>query len=189
MRRVLLAVCLVAPLLAACHTITEQLPNPPSPVENIAAIPVINVPVPRTTPVPVAPTPRPDPAPTAPDTPDPEPTPEPDPEAGEENRNPVARMACSVYFVECDGQVVPGSQGASSAGVGCRVHLDATPKDAAGEHTYRAEPHWVFSNPGMIEVSTRNPWNPAFTGLGRHHQQIYAEADGVRCNSFGIDFY
>jgi hypothetical protein len=98
-------------------------------------------------------------------------------------------MACSVYFVECDGQVPPGTQNATSARVGCRVHLDATTKDAAGEHTYRTSPSWVFSNPGMIDVGNRNSWNPAFTGKGRHYQQIYAEADGVRCNAFGIDIY
>ena len=189
MRRVLLVVLFVAPLSAACHTITEDLPSRPSQLSVAAAIPVINIPVPKPTPVPtpvpVAPTPRPDPSPTA----RPEPDPTPEPAAGGENRNPVARMACSVYFVECDGQVVPGSHNAESARVGCRVHLDATPKDAAGEHTYRAEPRWIFSNPGMIEASTRNPWNPAFTGLGRHRQTVYAEADGVRCNAVGVEFY
>lgn len=188
MRRVLLVVGLVAPLAVGCHTITEELPNRPSPIRAVAAIPVINIPVPTVTPVPVAvvPTPGPTAAPTAP--PEDEPEPEPEPTGGQ-NRNPVARMACSVYFVECNGEVVPGSHRADSAAVGCRVHLDATPKDANGEHTWRTEPRWVFSNPGMIDFTPRNPWNPAFTGRGRHRQQIYAEADGVRCGSFGIDIY
>lgn len=102
--------------------------------------------------------------------------------------NPVARIACSVYFVECNGEVVSGSKGATSTSVGCRVHLDATTKDAGGDHTYRTEPRWVFSNPGMIEVFARSAWNPVITGIGRHHQEMYAEANGVRCGSFGIDF-
>jgi len=185
MRRVLQLAFLVAPFAAACHTITEDLPSRPSPVNSPgnSAIPVIVIPVPQTTPVPspvAAPTPKPPAA-----TPAPEPTAPPD--AGEKNRAPVARVACSVYFVECNGEVVPGSHGAGSTSVGCKVHLDATTKDANGAHTYR-EPRWVFSNPGMIEIFDRNPWNPSITGRGRHHQQMYAEADGVRCASFGIDF-
>src|SRR5262245_23958325 len=142
MKRVLLAVAVLG--AAACHTITEELPARPEPV-NIGGTPVvvINVPVPT-------PTPTPAPAPTATPRTDPTPTPPPsEPDPGVQNRNPVARMACSVYFVECNGEVVPGSHGASSASVGCRAHLDATTKDANGEHTYRTGPQWVFSNPGM----------------------------------------
>jgi len=190
MRPVLPLVLLVAPLVAACHTITEELPSRPSPVNSPVSggIPVINIPVPQQTPVPspvvVAPTPTPNPAPPV-ATPAPDPTAPPD--TGEKNRKPVARVACSVYFVECNGEVVPGSHRAGSTYVGCKVHLDATTKDADGAHTYR-EPRWVFSNPGMIDIFDRDPWNPSITGRGRHHQEMYAEADGVRCSSFGIDF-
>jgi len=99
----------------------------------------------------------------------------------------VARVACSVYFVECNGSIVPNSHHASETSVGCKVHLDATTKDANGEHTYR-EPRWVFSNPGMVEIQSSNAWNPAITGRARHHQDMYAEADGARCATFGITF-
>src|SRR6187401_3673619 len=122
MRRFLVAVALVAPWSAACDTITEEMPNRPSPI-NVGAIPVISIPVPKPTPVPtpvpvVVATPRPDPTPTP--RPQPQPTPTPEPDSGGENHNPVARMACSVYFVECNGQVLPGSHNAGSAAVGCR---------------------------------------------------------------------
>ena len=180
---------LVAPLLAACHTITEDLPNRPSPINSVGAIPVISIPVPKTTPVPVVaaptPTPPPNPGPTAPPATRPRlrlPLPPP-----ADDLNPVARMACSVYYVECNGQVIPGSHGAGSAAVGCRVRLDTSTKDADGAHTFRTPPRWVFSNPGMIDVSAGNAWNPAFVGKGRHRQTMYAEADGVRCGSVGID--
>ena len=188
MRPVRQLVFLVAPLAAACHMITEELPSRPSPVNSPVSgpIPVINIPVPRTTPVPapvvVVPTPTPNPPAATP-----APAPTAPPNSGEKNRKPVARMACSVYFVECNGEVVPGSHRAGETSVGCKVHLDATTKDANGEHTYR-EPRWVFSNPGMIDIFDRNPWNPSITGRGRHHQQMYAVADGVQCSSFGIDF-
>jgi hypothetical protein len=189
MRHVLRLAFLAVPLAAACHTITEELPSRPSaagsPVTTV--IPVIRIPVPQQTPVPspvvVAPTPAPNPTPpTA--TPAPEPT---APPSSEKNNRPAARVACSVYFVECNGVIVPNSHHASETSVGCKVHLDATTKDADGEHTYR-EPHWVFSNPGMVEIQASNPWNPAITGRGRHHQQMYAVADGAQCAPFGIDF-
>jgi hypothetical protein len=172
----------------ACHTITEELPSRPSAAGSPATgpIPVINIPVPQQTPIPspVA-TPAPAPTPVPPvATPVPEPT---APPSGDKNNKPVARVACSVYFVECNGEIVPGSHHASDTNVGCKVHLDATTKDANGDHTYRA-PHWVFSNPGMVDIQDSNPWNPAITGRGRHHQDMYAEADGVRCGTFGITF-
>jgi hypothetical protein len=184
MRGILMAAAVLGSLSVGCHTITEDLPSRPSPV-NVGGVPVvvISVPVPSPTPVP-SPSPPSAPTPQPTSTPDPTPT----PNAGGQNRNPVARVACSVYFVECDGQVVPGSKGATSARSGCRVHLDATTKDANNEHTYRTGPQWTFSNPGMIERSGQSAWNPAITGLGRHYQQISAAADGVRCATFGISF-
>jgi hypothetical protein len=192
MRRVLIPVSFVAALSVACHTITEDLPNRPSPVQvGGAPVIVVLVPVPTPTPLPSpVPVASPNPSPTA--TPDPGSTPAPSstptPSPGGQNRSPVARMACSVYFVECNGQVVPGSHRATSTSVGCRVHLDATTKDASGDHTYRTEPRWVYSNRGMIESAGRSAWNPVITARGPHHQEMYAEADGVRCNSFGISF-
>src|SRR5205823_5186162 len=169
-----------------CHTITEELPSRPSPVD-VGGIPtiVVQVPVPKTTPVP-SPTPAANPTPTPTPKSTPPPNPEPDPSG--QNRAPVARVACSVYFVECNGEIVPNSHNASSAPVGCRVHLDATTKDASNEHTYRTEPQRVFSDPGMIERSGNSAWNPAITGRGPHYQSMYAVADGVRCDAFGVNF-
>jgi hypothetical protein len=189
MRRVLLAVSLLAPLSVGCHTITEDLPSRPSPTEVTKGIPIINIPVPTPTPKPTAtPNPTPTATPAATPTPGPAPTATPPPDPGVENHSPVARIACSVYFVECNGDIVPGSHGATSAPVGCKVHLDATTKDASGDPTYR-EPHWVYSNPGMVDIFDRNPWNPSITAHGPHHQEMYAEADGVRCSSIGVDFH
>src|SRR6476646_1364996 len=99
MRHVLRIGFLVLPLAAACHTITEELPTRPS----AAGSPVSGIPVPQQTPIPspavVTPTPAPNPAPPA-ATPAPAPT--APPPATDKNHNPVARVACSVYFVECN---------------------------------------------------------------------------------------
>lgn len=188
MRRILSTVAVLGSLSLACHTITEDLPARPTPsLANGGGVPtiVISIPVPTPTPIP---SPTPQSTPTPEPTPKPDSTPPPDPNSGAQNRSPVARVACSVYFVECDGQVMPGSKNATSAPVGCRVHLDATTKDADNAHTFRTEPQWVFSNPGMIERSGRSAWNPAITGKGPHHQSMYAQADGFRCDALGVTF-
>lgn len=189
MRRILILASVLAPLSVGCHTITEDLPSRPSTLETTRATPIIMIPVPSPTPRPT-PTATPAPTPTATPvgTPTPAPTATPPPDSGGENRSPVARIACSVYFIECNGEIVPGSHGASSAPVGCKVHLDATTKDASGDPTYR-EPSWVYSNPGMVDIFGANPWNPSITARGPHHQDMYAQADGVRCASIGVDFH
>src|SRR5262249_44140813 len=120
MRRVLLVLAVLGPVSLACHTITEELPSRPSAIKSIAGgTPpgLVRVPVPAVRPVPspvASATPRPTPTAT------PTATPAPGEPPGGENRNPVARVACSVYFVECNGEPVPGSHNASSAPVGCR---------------------------------------------------------------------
>jgi hypothetical protein len=189
MRRILVFLGVLGAVQLSCHTITEELPNRPSSIKSIAGgtpTVIIQIPVPTPTPVPspvASATPRPTPTST------PQATPPPGEPDGGDNNNPVVRVACSVYFVECNGEVVPGSHNASSAPVGCRVHLDATTKDSNNEHTYRNEPTWYFSNPGMIERSGNSAWNPAITGKGPHTQSMYAEAGGVRCGSFSVTFH
>src|SRR3954469_25314350 len=140
MRRVFFIVSLLAPLSVGCHTITEDLPTRPStPIQREAPVPIVMVPVPVVTPKPApaaTPTATPNPGATPAPTPTATPAATPPPESGEHNMNPVARIACSVYFVECNGEIVPGSHGATSAPVGCKVHLDATTKDASGDPTY-----------------------------------------------------
>ena len=190
MRRILVAGAACGLLSAACHTITEDSPSRPSPVNVGGGVPtiVITVPVPTPTPVP-SPRSTPTPAPTPGATPTPGPTPTPNPGSGGQNRSAVARVACSVYFVECNGQVMPGSKNATSAAVGCRVHLDATTKDGDNTHTFRTEPQWVFSNPGMIGRSGNSAWNPTISARGAHSQTMYAQADGHRCEAFTVTFY
>lgn len=182
----LLAAMVVATLSLGCHTITEDLPSRPSPVNNVGAIPVIVIPVPALAPAPVpSPTPRPaEPAPT------PRPTAAPPTGGVNDNTNPVDRVTAGVYFVECDGVPVPGTGGARSVRVGCRVHLDTTPRDGSHRPTNpKGEPRWTYSNPGMLNIAGNSPFNPVITGKGGHRQTMYSEVDGHRSEPFSIDFY
>jgi hypothetical protein len=203
MRRTLpLAVLATVALSLGCHTITEELPARPAPV-NVGGIPVLIVPAgANPTPAPgspvvvVTPNPGPTPAPGATPTPRPNPTPTPNaPSPGgggggvNDNTAPVARVGASVYFIERNGQVIPNSGRATTAQVGSdRVHLDCTPKDAAGVPTNpRGTPSWSWSDAGAIDIRA-HPYNPTIIGRRPHTQCMSAAVDGVRSEQFCITF-
>jgi hypothetical protein len=191
MRRILLA-CVVCLVGAACHTITEELPSRPGPIDvgggaplAPPAPPVIVIPVPAPTPVVVEQPPS-DPAPN-----------NPPPGGGNphgqipNNTNPAVRLGAKVFFVECDGREIPGSEGSTSARIGCRIHFDVTPKDAQNQHTQvRNIPSWTFS-PASIAggVSGKTQFTPTISATGVGTLTAYCEADGVRSNDVRITFH
>jgi hypothetical protein len=143
-------------------------------------------PVAAASPSPV-PTPTPTPVPQAPPTTTP--TPSESPEIND-NDAPVERIGAGVYYVECNGEILPNSRNAKEAAVGCRVQLDATPKDADNVPTnprYKVE--WWFSEPTSIEVSGSNPLGPKIAAKRPHKQSINVWVDNVQSNTFSITFY
>jgi hypothetical protein len=182
-----LAVAVAA--LTACHTITEDLPSHPSPVQvgGPGSIPVIVVPVPQLTPTPAVPSPS---SPIAP-SPNPRPTATPDNGGGGgeppvTNTSPVVKLNAHVYFIECDGAPVSGSGGASSGPAGCRIHFDCTARDSSNSPTVpRGTPHWTYSNPGLLDGGS-NGFNPVVIAKRSGCFDYYAEVDGVRSNTSGF---
>ena len=64
----------------------------------------------------------------------------------------MAKVPTKVFFVECGGGAVPGSENATAADVGCRVHLDTTPKDAGGKPTQpKSGPQWSYSDTSAFD--------------------------------------
>jgi hypothetical protein len=184
-----------AAALLACHTITEDLPSRPTQIG--PPIPVVVVGFPEQ-----APDPRNVPSPSSPLAPSPNPnprtpaTPVPGGNGGgggggeppTTNRSPVARLNASVYFVECNGAPVPGTSRATTAPVGCRLHLDCTARDGSNSPTIpRGNPQWTYSNPGLVTGGSSG-FNPALTIRAAGHLDIYAEVDGFRSATFGVDF-
>jgi hypothetical protein len=176
--------------VVACTTITEELPTRSDPTQgaaNPAPLPVVVVPVPVPTPANPAP-------PSNPTTNPAEPNPNPPPSDGgippdiPDNTAPVAKLGAKVYFVECGGAELPGSGGASEAPVGCRVHLDVTPKDANNKPTQvKHTPEWTFSNMSIISVtSSTTGFNPTFIAKAPGTVTTYCEADGIRSNDVTI---
>jgi hypothetical protein len=145
----------------------------------------VQIPVP-TTPLPSA-TPAPNnPAPNNPPPHNPAPAPTPNPE-NPTSTSPVVKVGAKVYFIECGGEAVPNSQGATSTQVGCRIHLDATPKDASNAPTNpRGTPSWSFNDMSLISSSGTNEYTPTVTAKGRGTLSTYCEVDGVRSNTVTI---
>lgn len=185
----------VAFAVVACTTITEQMPTRPNPVGggNPVPLPVVVVPVP--VPSPNNPAPNPNPAPANPSNPNPNPAPPPDAGGGippdvPDNTSPAVKLAAKVYFIECDGVPIPDSGYATEALIGCRVHLDVTPKDASNKPTQlKNPPQWSYSDTSIISVTSSNPYNPAFIARAPGTVTAYCEADGLRSNDVTISLH
>ena len=177
---------------AGCKTITEELPTSASTPAGGA---VVNVPIPVVvTPVTLPQPETPAPAPS-PNVPSPGSTPVPDGEGDgdgpdiPDNTNPVAKVLIKVFFVECNGAAVPGTDSARQAAVGCRVHLDATPKDAGSRPTQaKSTPQWSYSDRSAIDVAGNSAFNPVLTVKRTGSTSISCTIDGVRSNDISIRF-
>jgi hypothetical protein len=130
---------------------------------------------PSPTPSPSAPLEQPTPA-----APAPSPSPEP-------NRAPVARVGARVYFIECQGQIVSGWD-SPTAPVGCRVHMDCTPRDAADQPTEpQGSPYWEINDSTLIAGGARTSYTPAFTVLRAGSLRLSAVIDRVRSNTIAVE--
>jgi hypothetical protein len=216
---VVLAVVSAVAFAAACKkSLTEELPTEPS-AAFASPIPqqvvVRPVPIPTATPdqggggapppsnpqpanptTPVtAPTVRPTTPPSSGPTPRPTtaPTPRPSPGSGGGGGgggSTVARVGAKVFFVECDGNIVPGSEYASTAPIGCRVHFDCTPRDANNQPTTaRGTPEWTFNPDHLVSGGGGgNPYTPAVYVLGEGSFSAFVTIDGVRSADVRIRF-
>jgi hypothetical protein len=147
-----------------------------------------NTPPPVTPITPIVVAPRPSPTPT-------DPAEDPPSDGGGTPTNPenpvstdpVARLLARVYFVECAGKVVPGSGDATSAPVGCRIHLDVTPKDSQGRPTVAiGTPKWTWSNPGIISASSDAEYTPTLTALAPGDLAIGCTLDNIEAKTVRI---
>jgi hypothetical protein len=189
MRRVPWVALLGALAIWGCQTITEELPSRPSPVSTTQPIPVIVVPVPVPSSAP-APTPTaapaPNPTPQQPQpTPRPQPTsqpqPQPQPQPGGSGR--IARVGAKVFFLECGGNMVPGSERATETELGCRIHYDCQGKDADNNPVDpRNTPSWTFSPDSLVRVNNSTDFTPTAQTRGRGTVCAWAVMDGVRSN-------
>jgi hypothetical protein len=172
-------------LLVACERKSVDEHGPTTPTPQVRVLPSPIAPIGAQPGGPARPTPSP---PSEPASPAPGATPVP--EDVPNNDAPVTRVDAKVFFVECDGQVIPNSGYATSARVGCRVHLDATPKDSGGRPTRaRGAPSWAFTGtPGIYAVNDTADYTPTLTVLAAGSLGAFCTIDGVTSNPVGISF-
>ena len=177
--------------MGGCQTLTEELPAQPSnPTVQIPVLP----PIVNPGPIPDVPTGGGGGAPPPPPSSDPEPAPPPGgggpPGQVPTNTAPVAKVGAKVYFLECGGQQVPGSEFATSAQVGCRIHFDCTPKDASNNPTQsQGEPQWSFSPGSLVDVGNVNDFTPTATAKAAGDLTVSVVIDGVTSNTLSISLY
>lgn len=138
-------------------------------------------------------TPTPSPTPTpVPTVPNPYPTPRPTPTPGPgghfpNNNSPVVAVHAKVFFVECDGTPVQGTEYASSASTSCRVHLDSTPRDVANNHTRAiGGPSWYVDG---AKLNNPSSYTPVMSAKSQGTAVAYCYIDGVRSNDVVVNFY
>ncbi len=134
------------------------------------------------------------PSPTVPTTlaPSPEPaaTPADGPDCIHDNDHPVERVNLGVYFVECGGEPVPGSTGSRSMPVGCRLHLNATPRDGSNQPTCSREwPTWSVNDPDLVGGGGGATFTPTYTALSPGVLRIECSVDGVGSNPVVVELH
>ena len=134
-------VALVGLTMGGCQTITEELPTGRRQRRQPVQIPVL--PSDRAVPAQIPTYPRrpPEPAPERhrrPRTRTPLPAPPGTADLRRQipnNINPVTKVGAKVYFLECDGQMVPGTESRPRPRSAAAIHFDCTPKDANNNPT------------------------------------------------------
>lgn len=172
--------------MGGCQTLTEELPT--------QSTSTVNVIPPFVQPPPAVPVPIPEPE--SPGGAPPPTNQNPPPGGGgppgqiPNNFNPVAKVGAKVYFLECNGQQVPGSEFATEAQVGCRIHFDCTPKDANNDPTQaQSAPEWSFSPGSLVQVGNVNDFTPTATAKNAGDLTVFVRIDGITSNTLNIRIY
>jgi hypothetical protein len=104
------------------------------------------------------------------------------------NNAPVVKLGVKVFFIECNGDMVPGSEHATSTNVGCRIHFDSTAKDANNSPTRpRGTPQWSFNDMSLISVGKTVDFTPTVTAKKAGTLVAWAQVDGIRSADLRIN--
>jgi hypothetical protein len=173
----------IALLTVACGSGPEVVDARPPLRQTLLVGPTGVTPViaPKATPTPEVPTPTPSPTPAPTPAPDPTPAPTPAP-------NPVARVTVKVFYIVCGGDKLPNSEWATTAPVGCKVHLDLNTKDSRGKPTEPLGlPEWAYSDPSLVDVR-EDTFTPILKVKKAGRLLVTARIDGVDSNRLWLDF-
>lgn len=159
----------LAAIVAACSTVTEEMPQQSTPVG--PTVPVVVVPIVVPTP---APAPAPDPAPN----PNPKPNPTPNPPSGG-NGNAVVSVSAGVHSYLHNGKLVGHSS--TTFNVGDVAYLNCTPRDADCKPTDNHGPlqAWYVSGDAAYRVTDTNTFNPDLHTEGPGKVRIACKVNNI----------
>ena len=162
----------LALVVAACSTITEEMPEQSIPVG--PTVPVVVVPIVIPTPAP-APAPAPDPAPN----PAPRPTPNNPPPSGGGNGNSVVSVSAGVHSYLHNGKLVGHSS--TTFNVGDVAYLNCTPRDADRKPTDNHGPiqAWYVSGDAAYRVTDTDTFNPDLHTQGPGKVRIACKVNNI----------
>jgi len=128
--------------------------------------------------------PSPEPSPTAtppPVAPQDQPEPEPSPDCIHDSDHSVDSVSLAIYFLECNGERIPGSKDMTQVPVGCRIHFNATPRDGIGAPTCsRTWPIWQVGPEELVGGNGGQTFTPAYTTKAPGQMAARCIVDGVR---------
>jgi hypothetical protein len=134
---------------------------------------------PASTPLPT-PTPSPAATPAAP-TPQEEPDPAPSPACIHDTAHGVDSVSLVIYFLECNGERIPGRPDMKNIPLGCRIHFNATPRDGMNAPTCsKSWPVWQVGPEDLVSGSGADTFTPAYSTKAPGVMSARCLVDGVR---------
>jgi hypothetical protein len=128
-----------------------------------------------------SPSPSPSPTPTPVAAPQDEPDTEPSPDCIHDTNHGVETVSLNVYFLECNGERIPGSKDIKTVPVGCRIHFNATPRDGSGAPTCsKTWPVWQVGPEDLVGGNGGQTFTPAYTTKATGVMSARCIVDGVR---------
>jgi hypothetical protein len=114
-------------------------------------------------------------------TPQDEPEAEPSPDCIHDTDHGVDSVSLNVYFLECNGERIPGSKDVKTVPVGCRIHFNATPRDGIGAPTCsKTWPVWQVGPEELVGGNGGQTFTPAYTTKAPGVMSARCIVDGVR---------
>jgi hypothetical protein len=119
------------------------------------------------------------PSPTA--APQDQPEPEASPDCIHDSDHGVDSVSLAIYFLECNGERIPGSKDMKKVPVGCRIHFNATPRDGIGAPTCsRTWPVWQVGPEDLVGGNGGETFTPAYTTKAPGVMSARCIVDGIR---------
>jgi len=107
--------------------------------------------------------------------------PEPSPDCIHDSDHGVDSVSLAIYFLECNGERIPGSKDMTQVPVGCRIHFNATPRDGIGAPTCsRTWPIWQVGPEELVGGNGGQTFTPAYTTKAPGQMAARCIVDGVR---------